>query len=211
MSRRYFGGRVGYVLFYQTHWLWTDFWQIFIIWQGGLSFHGGLIGGALAAFIVTKRADKTFKQFLRALDLATLWVPIGLALVRIGNFVNGELWGRHTDASAWYGIIFANDPSGMPRHPSQLYEMALEGIALLLIMRLLATHTRMLNYSGLATGIALAWYGLARITVELVREPDAHLGYLAYDFVTAGMLLSLPLVAGGFVLGVLAVKGKRTD
>ena len=191
------GGRIGYVLFYmvlqQPEQLRADPWMAFKTWEGGMSFHGGLIGVTLAILIFAWR-NKI--NVLRLADLTAPCVPIGLFFGRIANFVNGELWGRPT--SLPWGMVFP-DGGPLPRHPSQLYEAALEGVTLFLILRW-ATHGRkLLPRQGAVTGIFLIFYGLFRIVLETVREPDRGMP----DFplgLTMGMLLSLPLLLGGVAL-----------
>ncbi len=187
------GGRLGYVLFYQPHLIWENPGEILKIWQGGMSFHGGLLGVITAVFFFARSAKI---DLLKLGDLVAPAVPIGLFFGRIANFINGELWGRPT-AMPW-GVIFPG-ADGFPRHPSQLYEAALEGIVLFLVLRW-ATHSKLwLQRRGVIAGLFLAGYGLVRVSLETVREPDSFLNDLfgMGGSVTMGMMLSLPMLIGG--------------
>jgi len=190
------GGRLGYVLFYGLDRFVADPLFALRIWEGGMSFHGGLIGVIIATWLFTRRYGVNLIDFFDAMLVS---LPIGLMCGRIGNFIGGELWGKVTDVP--WAVIFPR-AGGEPRHPSQLYEAALEGLLLWLFLWWLAGKPRP---RMLVSGCFLAGYGMARILVELVREPDAHIGYLAYDFVTMGMLLSLPLLAVGLFVIILSL------
>ena len=185
------GGRVGYVFFYQFDFFLSDPFYLFKIWEGGMSFHGGLLGVITALFLFAK---KTNKQFLAVGDFVAPLIPIGLGLGRIGNFLNAELWGRETDVP--WAVIFPNDPLGLPRHPSQLYEFALEGVVLFAILFWMMRKPRAL---GLASGTFLIGYGIFRIIVEFFREPDAHLGFI-FSYISMGQILSLPMVIAGIAI-----------
>jgi len=185
------GGRVGYVLFYQFEYFLSDPLYLFQIWQGGMSFHGGLLGVILAIFIF---ARKTKKNFLEVGDFVAPLVPIGLGMGRLGNFINAELWGRQTDVS--WAMVFPTDPLQVPRHPSQLYEFALEGVVLFAILYIISRKTRSL---GLASGAFLIGYGVFRSIVEFFREPDAHLG-LYFSFISKGQILSIPMILVGILI-----------
>ena len=198
------GGRLGHVLFYTPTLLWRDPVQIFKIWEGGMSFHGGALGVllAMALFAWRNKAD-----LWRVGDLVAPVVPIGLFFGRLANFVNGELWGRETDGP--WGVVFCNRkileaygscPAGaVPRHPSQLYEALLEGVVLFLLL-LWATHgAKLLNRRGVVMGIFTAAYALFRISLENVRQPDAGLEHLPLGL-TMGMILSIPMLAFGLWL-----------
>lgn len=187
------GGRLGYVLFYKPGMYWDNPLQALKIWEGGMSFHGGMLGVIVAFWVF---ARKYGIGFLALIDRVSCVAPIGLLLGRIANFINGELFGRVTDVP--WGIIF---PFGgpLPRHPSQLYEAALEGLLLFIILFTLALRTRILEIPGRLSGLFLLGYGLARITAECFREPDAQLGFLL-EHVTMGQLLSVPMVLGGIYL-----------
>lgn len=245
------GGRIGYVLFYKPDMIWRNFMEVFQIWQGGMSFHGGLIGVAIAAWWFTRQTHVNEEQYaklaakhavakaaegkereytrfgddkwilkteaeaarvkaktdkvdlLRLGDIAAAAAPIGLFFGRIANFINGELWGRPTDAP--WGMIFCNDrlllqgggacAAGMePRHPSQLYEAALEGVALFTIINFLTLRYDTLRRPGMNTGVFLVAYGLFRALLETVREPDAHMPEMLRGYITMGMLLSIVLM-----------------
>jgi len=189
------GGRLGYVLFYNPgHYLAHPL-EAVAIWQGGMSFHGGL-AGVIAAILLFARKHRLSP--LEVGDALAVAAPPGLLLGRLANFVNGELWGRPTDLP--WGVVFP-DPraGGVPRHPSQLYEAALEGLVLGLVMLWLAQRPRRAEETGRLAGAFLVGYGLARCAVELVREPDPQLGFLLGGL-TMGQLLSLPMIAFGFAL-----------
>ena len=187
------GGRLGYVLFYGKTYFLEHPAEIFMLWHGGMSFHGGFLGTILALLLYA-RSHKI--PMLSMLDLGAVVTPIGLFLGRIANFINGELWGRVTDVP--WAIIFPHaGPDG--RHPSQLYEAALEGVVLFVI-GIIAVRMGALRRPGLVGGLFVFCYGLARIVSEHFREPDAQLGFLAGGL-TMGMLLSIPmLVAGGIAI-----------
>lgn len=251
------GGRLGYVLFYKPDMLWLNPLEVFQIWQGGMSFHGGLIGVALAALWFARQKHVNEEQFaalakkhvvaappadkkseytrigpqgwlkkteaeqlrekaktdtvdlLRLGDLAAAAAPIGLFFGRIANFINGELWGRPTDGPL--GVVFCNEtirelnygacPAGVePRHPSQLYEAALEGVALFAIINFATLKFDSLRRPGMNVGLFLLFYGLSRALLETVREPDAHMPEALRGYVTMGMLLSLPMILAGLWL-----------
>jgi phosphatidylglycerol---prolipoprotein diacylglyceryl transferase len=187
------GGRVGYVLFYAPGLVLADPLSILRAWEGGMSFHGGFLGVVVASYIFGRRNGIGLD---RLLDLGAAATPVGLGLGRLANFINGELYGRVTDAP--WGFVF---PGGgeLPRHPSQLYEFALEGVALFAIVNFAVHRFKILARPGLASGLYALIYGLSRIAVETVREPDAHIGYFN-GFMTMGMILSLPLLAIGIWL-----------
>jgi phosphatidylglycerol:prolipoprotein diacylglycerol transferase len=185
------GGRLGYVLFYNFgHYLKHPL-EIFFIWSGGMSFHGGLIGVMVAMWLYGRRTQRTF---FAVADFVAPLVPVGLGAGRIGNFINQELWGRVTDVP--WGMVFKTG-GPLPRHPSQLYEFALEGVALFAI---LWWYSRKPRPTASVSALFLIFYGLFRFLVELVREPDAHLGYLALGWVTMGQILSVPMILFGAAL-----------
>ncbi|TPK89089.1 prolipoprotein diacylglyceryl transferase [Mesorhizobium sp. B2-4-12] len=197
------GGRTGYVLFYDLPRYIAHPLDIFAVWQGGMSFHGGLLGVILAMTLFSiKRGIRTWSLF----DVVAAGVPVGLGLVRVCNFINAELWGRPTDMP--WGVVFCNDrlqqalgqcPAGLdPRHPSQLYEALLEGLVLFVVLRIL-THSRLkLKTPRFVGGAFICGYGLSRIFVEFFREPDQQLGYLlGTNWLTMGMILSTPMVLAG--------------
>lgn len=185
------GGRLGYMLFYTSfEWL-TKPWLILKIWEGGMSFHGGLIGVILAMLYF---AHHTQKSLLQVTDFAALLTPLGLGAGRIGNFINGELWGKVTDMP--WGMVFPN-AGPYPRHPSQWYEFGLEGVGLFILLWWYASKPRP---AGCVSGVFLMGYAMCRLFIECFREPDPQLGYLAWDFLTMGQLLSIPMLIGGFYL-----------
>ena len=196
------GGRLGYVLFYKpAYFLWNPA-EILIIWQGGMSFHGGLLGVIAAMYLFTKRHDI---KFFALTDIVACAAPIGLLLGRIANFVNGELYGRPTDSAI--GMVFPQDPTQLPRHPSQLYEAGLEGLVLLILLFVMVQASA-LTRGGLLSGVFLAGYALSRIIVEFFREPDDHLGFL-FAGATMGQLLSLPMMLFGIGLAVWSLRQTR--
>ena len=190
------GGRTGYVLFYNPAFFVQHPAEIFQLWNGGMSFHGGFLGCVAA---VMWFAHRNGISILSLGDITTAVGPIGLFLGRLANFINSELWGRTTDVP--WAFVFPNG-GPLPRHPSQLYEAALEGI---LLFTVLAVMIRMgaLRRPGLILGSFIAIYALARITGELFREPDPQLGFL-WGGLTMGMLLSVPMIIAGLILIVLA-------
>jgi phosphatidylglycerol:prolipoprotein diacylglycerol transferase len=192
------GGRIGYVLFYNLPHFATHPIEVFELWSGGMSFHGGVIGVIVAIVVYTHRCGI---PTLSLGDLTTAVAPIGIFLVRLANFINGELWGRPTDVP--WAIIF---PSGgpIPRHPSQLYEATLEGLVLLLVLGVLVQRGA-LKRPGLVTSAASLGYGIARTICEFFREPDPQLGFL-WGGLTMGMLLSIPLIVAGIVGMVLILR-----
>lgn len=194
------GGRVGYILFYQFPAFVDDPLTIVRIWEGGMSFHGGLLGVIVAMYFFARRYNK---HLVDVTDFLAPFVPIGLGAGRIGNFIGGELWGKPTDVS--WAMIFPNDPSQLARHPSQLYQFALEGVALFIILWFFSQKTKP-RYC--LSGMFLFCYGIFRILVEFVRQPDAQIGYLAFGWLTQGQLLSLPMVIGGAALVMYGFKMK---
>ncbi len=193
------GGRVGFILFYNLPHYAAHPLDVFKVWQGGMSFHGGLLG-VLAAMLYFAR--KTGKPFFVVTDFIALWTPIGLGLGRIGNFINHELWGRPTDLP--WGMVF-REAGPLPRHPSQLYQAALEGLVLFVILWLYARKPRPV---ASVSGLFLTGYGLFRFLAEFVREPDAQLGYLAFGWLTMGQVLSFPMIPIGVGLMVWAWQKK---
>jgi len=194
------GGRLGYVLFYKAGYFIDHPLEALQLWNGGMSFHGGLIGCIVGGYVFARRAGV---PPLHVGDLVAAAGPIGLFLGRLANFVNGELWGRETDV-AW-AMRFPADPAGLLRHPSQLYEAFLEGIVLFAVLWLLARRESVRRRHGLIFGVFIAGYGLARFLVEFAREPDAHLGYL-FAGATMGQLLSLPMILIGAGFAVRAAR-----
>jgi phosphatidylglycerol:prolipoprotein diacylglycerol transferase len=189
------GGRAGYVLFYNFEQFLQDPLWLFAVWEGGMSFHGGLIGVIVTMLLY---ARKLGVRFFALADFVAPLVPIGLGAGRLGNFIGGELWGRVTDLP--WGMVFPH-AGDLPRHPSQLYQLALEGFALFVILWLYSAKPRP---TMAVSGLFLICYGIFRFMVEFVRQPDAHLNFVALDWVTMGQLLSLPMVAAGVLLFLLA-------
>ncbi len=185
------GGRVGYVLFYNfDQFLDNPLW-LFAVWEGGMSFHGGLLGVILALYLFGR--FKANANLVQMGDFVAPMIPIGLGLGRIGNFIGQELWGRHTDA--WYGMVFPKEGAdALARHPSQLYQAALEGVVLGVILWWFSRKPRP---TGAVSGVFLLGYGIFRFLVEFVREPDAHLGFQAFDWMTRGQQLSIPMIIAG--------------
>ncbi|MGD9659859.1 MAG: prolipoprotein diacylglyceryl transferase [Porticoccaceae bacterium] len=186
------GGRFGYVLFYNfDKWLADPLWLL-RIWEGGMAFHGGLLGVIVAMVIFARQVHQ---PMLAIADFVAPLVPIGLGLGRIGNFIGQELWGRQTDG-AW-GMVFPRDPEQLARHPSQLYQAFLEGLVLFVILFWFSKKPRP---TGVVSGLFLMIYGLFRFVVEFAREPDAHIGFDALGWLTRGQLLSLPMIVAGAIL-----------
>ncbi len=197
------GGRLGYVLVYNPGHYMEHPLQIFAIWQGGMSFHGGFAGVILAAILFCRKRKI---PLLVLSDVLACTAPIGLFFGRLANFINGELYGRVSDAP-WAMIFPAGGP--YPRHPSQLYQAALEGIVLFIVAMVLIRMERMTSRPGIVTGVFFVGYGLARTFVEVFRQPDAHIGFLTGGS-TMGQLLSLPMIAIGIGFIFYAVrKGNR--
>lgn len=211
------GGRLGYVLFYAFDSFLQDPLFLFRITQGGMSFHGGLLGVIAAMWWYGRTSGR---GFWAVSDFAAPLVPIGLALGRVGNFIGGELWGRYSDAP--WAMVFANavQPDGwasdelraawqsgaldhLARHPSQLYQALGEGLGLFI---LLAIFSRVPRPAAAVSGLFLIGYGVFRFVAEFFREPDAHIGYLVGDWLTMGMVLTLPMVLAGTVMMVAAYR-----
>lgn len=192
------GGRLGYVIFYGVGAYWKAPLTVFALWDGGMSFHGGLAGILLAGWWVSRHYRI---PFLRLADAGAVGAPIGLFLGRLANFVNDELWGRVTTAP--WGVVFPN-AGPLPRHPSQLYEAGLEGLVLFAVLALLARRKRP---DGFLLGLMISLYGVFRIFVEFFREPDPQLGFL-YAGATMGQLLSIPMVIVGIALVWHAVRSR---
>jgi phosphatidylglycerol:prolipoprotein diacylglycerol transferase len=225
------GGRLGYILFYKPMYYLAHPMETLAIWQGGMSFHGGFLGVLIALFVY---ARVRHKRWLDVTDFVAPLIPLGLAFGRLGNFINGELWGRVTDPGARWAVLFPQaadedkawmaahaqqalaralsdvyERTGMlPRHPSQLYEAGLEGLALFALLWLYARHRRPL---GAVSGLFLVGYGAFRFIVEFAREPDNFLGLLALGW-SMGQWLSLPMIVAGGALMVWAyLRARRTE
>jgi phosphatidylglycerol:prolipoprotein diacylglycerol transferase len=195
------GGRLGYVLFYKPGFYAANPLQVFTVWEGGMSFHGGLLGVicAIVLYALRNRAD----PFMLS-DLVAMVVPIGLFFGRLANFINGELWGRPSDV-AWAMVFPRGGP--LPRHPSQLYQAFFEGVVVLAAVWLVARMTAGRRRPGLLTGVFCAGYGMARIVGEVFREPDSFLGFLlGTNWLSMGMVLSLPMVLFGAALIIRAYR-----
>ena len=193
------GGRLGYVFFYDFAAYIAEPAKILRVWEGGMSFHGGLIVVMLATWWFGKRNGKSFFELM---DFIAPLVPIGLGAGRIGNFINAELWGKATDVP--WAMVFPTDPEQLARHPSQLYQFALEGVALFTILWF---YSRKPRPTMAVSGMFAACYGVFRFIVEFVRVPDAQLGYLAWGWLTMGQILCLPIILGG--IGLIAYAYKR--
>jgi phosphatidylglycerol:prolipoprotein diacylglycerol transferase len=193
------GGRLGYVLFYKFGDYLAQPWKIFYVWEGGMSFHGGFLGVIFALWLYARSRRQ---DWLAITDFIAPLVPLGLGAGRLGNFINGELWGRPTDV-AW-AMVFPQVDS-VPRHPSQLYEFALEGLVLFALLWWFSAKPRP---RGAVSGLFLIGYGVFRFAVEYTREPDRFLGLLALGF-SMGQWLSLPMVAAGAAMMVYAYRSPR--
>ena len=195
------GGRLGYVIFYDLSGYLRDPFSILAIWQGGMSFHGGFIGVVLAAWYAARKKKWDFWDIA---DLVSAAVPIGLGLGRIGNFINGELYGRTTEVP--WGMVFP-DAGNEPRHPSQLYEAFLEGLALLLILRWIYIKNL---YRGTVFWALVGFYGLFRFLVEFVREPDAQIGF-DLGPLTRGQLLTVPMLVIGMTMMIIYARRRPPE
>jgi phosphatidylglycerol:prolipoprotein diacylglycerol transferase len=199
------GGRTGYVLFYNLGFFTQHPMEIFKLWTGGMSFHGGFLGCVIAVLLFG------WKHHISVLSLGDVTCavgPIGLLLGRVANFINSELWGRHADASVPWAMVFPNG-GPLPRHPSQLYEAGLEGVVLFIVLALLIKGGA-LKRPGLIIGAFAALYGVARITGEFFREPDPQLGFL-WGGLTMGMLLSAPMILAGIAFIIAALRRKPSN
>ena len=199
------GGRFGYVLFYNFDKFLLDPLWLFKVWEGGMSFHGGMLGVIAAMWLYARRIKVGIGELL---DFVVPLVPIGLGMGRIGNFIGQELWGRAADASAVpWAMVFPNDPQGIARHPSQLYQAALEGVLLFAIVYGFSSRPRPVWSVG---GLFIACYGCFRFVVEFFREPDSHIGFDALGWLTRGQLLSLPMIVVGLLLVLHAYRQRAT-
>lgn len=196
------GGRIGYVLFYQAGMYLADPLEILKVWHGGMSFHGGALGVIIALFAFSARHKI---PLLRLTDVVCACVPIGLFFGRIANFVNGELYGRASDA-AW-AVVFPRG-GGVARHPSQLYEAFLEGLVLFAVLAFLMLSKKWRAHTGVVTGVFLGGYGFARFLVEFVREPDFHLGLFFFQSVSMGQILSVPMILAGVYIALRRSRGQ---
>jgi phosphatidylglycerol---prolipoprotein diacylglyceryl transferase len=189
------GGRVGYVLFYKPGFYLQHPLDVLAVWQGGMSFHGGLLGVMTAMAVFAWRRKR---PFLQVMDVIAPCVPTGLACGRIGNFINGELWGRQADASLPWAMIFPQSGLEIPRHPSQIYQFLMEGLLLFVLLWFYARKPRAL---GQVSAAFLTGYGLFRFIAEYFREPDAYLGLLALGM-SMGQWLCVPMIIGGALMWV---------
>ncbi len=196
------GARLGYVCFYGAGYYWQHPLEILAFSNGGMSFHGGLIGAFVAGIFAAKF---THVPYLTLADLGVIGAPLGLFFGRCANFINGELWGAVTDLP--WGVIFDGTAGQLPRHPSQLYEAVLEGIVIFLVLFALSRKNPP-RPRGTFTGTFLLMYGIFRFLIEFVREPDAQIGYLAGGWFTMGQLLSIPLMIVGIACLIYAAKKK---
>jgi len=217
-----FGGRIGYMLFYGFEMLIQNPLSLFRVWDGGMSFHGGLLG---VIFAMAWFARKTKSTFWQLADFVAPMVPLGLAFGRLGNFIGGELWGRLSDVP--WAMIFVKSTGFNPgetaalneawrsgaldhlaRHPSQLYQAGMEGMALFLILMWYSARPRP---RAAVSGLFLVGYGVFRLIAEFFRQPDDHLGFLAMQWLTMGMLLSLPMIAAGIIVILFAYRTAQSS
>ncbi|MGB1108852.1 MAG: prolipoprotein diacylglyceryl transferase [Gammaproteobacteria bacterium] len=213
------GGRVGYMLFYNTELFLSEPWRLLFIWEGGMAFHGGLLGVLVAVWLFARR---TQRAFFGVVDFVAPLVPIGLGAGRIGNFINGELWGAPGDVP-WAMAVSCGEPgrwllcegklglsAGVPftppLHPSQLYQFFLEGLVLFVVLWWVSARPRPTMF---VSGLFGLLYGVFRFLVEFVRMPDLQLGYLAWGWLTMGQLLSLPLIVAGLVLIAMSLRNRK--
>lgn len=194
------GGRLGYVIFYDLNYNLANPLNIIRTWEGGMSFHGGLIGVIIASFIYSYIYNV---NYFRLIDLLSCAAPIGLFFGRIANFINGELYGRETDAS--FGVIFPGQQ--FPRHASQLYESFSEGLLIWIILLFLYRFTKIQTYYGMLSGVFLLLYAFFRGLIENYREPDAHIGFVIYNY-TMGQLLSFPMIIIGLSIILYSLNHK---
>jgi phosphatidylglycerol---prolipoprotein diacylglyceryl transferase len=196
------GGRLGYCLFYKPGYYLSHPLEIFFVWQGGMSFHGGMLGVIVSQVLFARSRDKPFWQVM---DFAAPCVPLGLAAGRVGNFINGELWGRAADPSLPWAMVFPQSGSMIPRHPSQVYQFLLEGVLLFVILWL---YGRLPRKPAQVSAVFLMGYGLLRFIAEYFREPDTHLGLLSLGL-SMGQWLCIPMMLAGLLLWLWA--GSRSS
>lgn len=194
------GGRLGYMLFYDFGDLVQHPLDVIKVWDGGMSFHGGFLGVLLAMFIYSRRTNR---YFMDVMDFIAPFVPVGLGAGRLGNFINGELWGRVTDVP--WAMVFPNAPDKLPRHPSSLYEFMLEGVVFFIIMWTFSSKPRP---RMAVSGVFALCYGIFRFIVEFFRQPDPQLGFVAFGWMTRGQELSIPMILFG-VFALVYVYGRR--
>ena len=194
------GGRLGSVFFYNFDRVLEDILWVFRVWEGGMSFHGGFLGVLAALYFYSKRIQKSFWE---TIDFVAPFVPFGLGAGRIGNFIGGELWGRPTDVP--WGMVFPH-VDRLARHPSQLYEFALEGVALFILVWWFSSKLRP---RMAVSGVFASGYGSFRFFIEFFREPDQQIGFIAFEWLTMGQLLSVPMVAVGVLLLLLSYNKQK--
>ena len=197
------GGRLGYVLFYKPGYYAANPFEALMVWKGGMAFHGGLLGVIVALALFARQRGR---RFFEVMDLIAPCVPLGLASGRVGNFINGELWGRAADPSLPWAMVFPQSGSAIARHPSQLYQVALEGVLLFVLLWLYARKPRAL---GQVSGAFLVGYGTLRFTAEFFREPDRFLGPLALGM-SMGQWLCVPMVLAGAIIWLRARATERS-
>ena len=198
------GGRLGYVIFYNLEYYTQNLLEIFKLWQGGMSFHGGLIGIIISTILFSKKSNTNFFKFA---DIISCVAPIGILLGRMANFINGELYGKITTLP--WGVIFPYE-GNLPRHPSQIYEAILEGIVLFLIINYLALKKELLFKTGFVSAYFLIFYSILRIFSEIFREPDIHLG-LIFNYFSMGTLLSLLTIIIGLFIVLFLKKNESNN
>ena len=211
------GGRLGYVLFYNLSYYMSHPLEIFAIWHGGMSFHGGLLGVMAAIFLFANRMDAwkrvqqtlwaRFHAPLQILDMLAVVFPIGIFFGRIANFINMEIMGRATEQP--WGVVFAGAADQTPRHASPLYAAALEGLLLFIIMFSLWRWTKLREHTGALSGVFAIGYGTVRIFGEMFRQPDEHIGFLTGWGLTMGMLLSALMLAAGAIIFITAITKEK--
>lgn len=195
------GGRLGYVLFYGGNTFWQNPLQVFEVWKGGMSFHGGVLGVIAATWYFSKKINY---QFLALTDLIVLYAPIGICLGRLANFINDELWGRITDVP--WAVKFPNG-GFWPRHPSQLYEAFFEGVVMFTVLNFLWRYQWVRERHGFVSSLFVIFYGIFRISMEQFREPDVQMGFY-FKYFTMGQILSVPLIVLGAMVIYFLVRKK---
>ena len=193
------GGRTGYVLFYHFDYFFNDPVWLFKVWEGGMSFHGGLIGVLISTLFITRKWNL---KFFDLTDFIAPLTPLALAAGRLGNFIGGELWGRASNVP--WAMVFPNDPQQIARHPSQLYQFMLEGILLFVLLWIFSSKVRP---KRAVSAVFLIGYGICRFGTEFFRNPDQQLGFIAWDWLTMGQLLTLPMI---FIGSLLLLKAYRS-
>ena len=198
------GGRIGYVIFYNLEYYSQNFLEIFKLWKGGMSFHGGLLGVIAAIFIFTKSKKNSFFKYS---DVVACVAPIGIFLGRIANFINGELYGKISTLP--WAVIFPN-AGNIARHPSQIYEAILEGVVLFVLINFLALKKKLLFKTGYISGLFLILYSILRIFSENFREPDQHIGYI-FNYFSMGIMLSILTLISGILIMFFIKKNEQNN